>query len=134
MSTEIEQDDLPKILARALLCAWEQYCKADLIGRLSEELARPFLKGFLVGSAREGMTDEGQLAAAGLRYLISLTRKPTSSKRSTKVEKKTHEAGRRQPLYFCINGAQAKLLPHWRIRWGSQRLDKGTGNVVLSRR
>ena len=129
MSTEFEQDDLPKILTRAFLCAWEQYCEADPKGRLFEEIARPFLKGFLVGCAREGMTDEGQLASAGLRYLLSLTRKPTSSKRSTKAKKGTLEDGRRQPPYFCINGAPAKLLPRWRIRWGSQRLDQATAHA-----
>jgi hypothetical protein len=110
MSTDFEQDDLPKILTRAFLCAWEQYCEADPKGRLSEEVARPFLKGFLVGCAREGMTDEGQLVAAGLRYLIS------SSKRSTKDEGKTTDDGR-WPVRFCINRAPAKFVRQWRISW-----------------
>ena len=116
MSTEFEQDDLPKILTRAFLCAWEQYCEVDPKGRLPDEVARPFLKGFLVGCAREGMTDEGQLVAAGLRYLISLTRKLTSSKRSTKDEGKTTDDGR-WPVRFCINRAPAKFVRQWRISW-----------------
>jgi hypothetical protein len=129
MSTDSEQDDLPKNLTRAFLCAWEQYCEADPIGRLSEEVARPFLEGFLVGSAREGMTDEGQLVAASLRYLISLTPKPTSSKRSTKDEKTIKDG--RWPVRFCINRAPAKFVPLMRIAW---RPGQETAHVLRRRR
>ena len=132
MSTDSEQDDLPKILTRAFLCAWEQYCEADPIGRLSEEVARPFLKGLLVGFAREGMTDEGQLVAAGLQYLISLTRKPTSSKCSTKEEEKTPEDGGRH-LHFCINGAPAKFLFQWRISTGDPAIRQRDRNMEGAR-
>ena len=86
MSTDFGQDDLPKILARAFLRAWEQYCEADLGGKHCEEVARPFLKGLLVEFANEGVTDEEQLVAAGLRYLISITPKPAPSIRSMKYE------------------------------------------------
>ena len=70
MATDSGQGDLPKILARAFLRAWEQYCEADLGGKHCEEVARPFLKGLLVELAKGGVTDEEQLVAAGLRYLI----------------------------------------------------------------
>jgi hypothetical protein len=135
MSTDSGQDDLPKILARALLRAWEQYCEADLGGKLSEEvarLARLFLKGFLVGRAREGMTDEGQLAVAGLQYLISLTRKPTSSKCSTKEEKTAEDGGRH--LHFCINRVPAKFLFQWRIPIGDTAIRQRDQNVGTSSR
>ena len=115
MSTDSGQDDLPKILARAFLRAWEQYCEADLGGKHCEEVARPFLKGLLVEFAKEGVTDEEQLVAAGLRYLISITPKPAPSRRSMKYEEKTTEDGRWPPVHFCINRAPAKFLPQWRI-------------------
>ena len=115
MSTDSGQDDLPKILARAFLRAWEQYCEADLGCKHCEEVARPFLKGLLVEFAKEGVTDEEQLVAAGLRYLISITPKPAPSIRSMKYEEKTTEDGRWPPVHFCINRAPAKFLPQWRI-------------------
>ena len=102
MSTDSGQDDLPKILARAFVRAWDRFCEADSGGKLSEDVARLFLKGFLVGFAREGVTDEEQLVADGLQHLISVARKPTSSKCSTKEQEKTAEDGGRH-LHFCIN-------------------------------
>jgi hypothetical protein len=115
MSTDSGQDDLPKILARAFTRAWQQYCEADLGGKHCEEVARPFLNGLLVEFAKEGVTDEEQLVAAGLRYLISITPKPAPSIRSMKYEEKTTEDGRWPPVHFCINRAPAKFLPQWRI-------------------
>jgi hypothetical protein len=123
MSTDSGQDDLPKILARAFLRAWEQYYEADSAGKLSEDVARPLLTKFLVAFAKEGMTDEGTLAVAGLGYLIRLTRKPTTSKFSTKKKEKSEE-GRRTP--YCVNGKPAKFLPQWQMPWGAQRLDQET--------
>jgi hypothetical protein len=100
MSTDSGQDDLPKILARAFLRAWEQYCEADLGGnRRCEEVGRPFLKALLVEFAKEGVTNEEQLVGASLRYLISLTRKPAPSKRSMKDEEKTTDG--RWPVHPC---------------------------------
>jgi len=113
MSTDSGQDDLPKILARAFLHAWERYCESDLAGKHCEEVGRPFLKGLLAEFAKGGVTDEEQLVTAGLQYLISVTRKPTSSKCSTREEEKTPEDGGRR-LHFCINGAPAKFLFQWR--------------------
>ena len=112
MSTDSGENDLPKLLARAFLRAWEQYCVADLAGKHCEEVAQPFLKGLLVEFAKEGVTDEEQLVAAGLRHLISITRKP--AKRSMKDEKTTDG---RWPVHFCINRAPAKFVRQWRISW-----------------
>ena len=115
MSTDTGQDDLPKILARSFVRTWEQYCDV-LDGKHCEEVAGPFLKGLLVETfAKEGVTDEEQLVEAGLRYLISLTRKPAPSKRSMKDEGKTTEDGRWPLEHFCINRAPAKFLPQWRM-------------------
>jgi hypothetical protein len=63
------------------------------------------------------MTDEEQLVATGLQHLISVTRKPTSSKCSTKEEEKTPKDGGRH-LHLCINGPPAKFLLQWRIPIG----------------
>src|SRR5215475_9590863 len=126
MSTDLEKD-LPKILARAFLCAWEQYCKANPSGALSEEVARPLLTKVLVAFAKEGTTDEGALAAAGLGYLIRLTRKPTASKFSTKKEKS--QAGRRTPD-VCVKGTPAKFLPQWQMPLGAQRSVQETERTV----
>src|SRR6516165_12369183 len=86
------------------------------------------------------MTDEGQLVAAGLQYLISLTRKSTSSKCSTKEEEKTTEDGGRR-LHFCINGAPAKFLFQWRkhiplgnLNLRSAQKKPGCGDLVSQAR
>ena len=137
MSTDSGQDDLPKILARAFLRAWKQYCEADLGGKHCEEVARPFLKGLLVEFAKEGVTDEEQLVAAGLRYLISLTRKPAPSKHSMKDEEKTTQDGR-WPVHFCINRAPARatycalFLVSWAFCWSSfsSAAFRGTSLIV----
>ena len=124
MSTDSGEDDLPKLLARAFLRAWEQYCVADLAGKHCEEVAQPFLKGLLVEFAKEGVTDEEQLVAAGLQHLISITRKP--AKRSMKDEEKTTDG--RWPVHFCINRAPAKFLLQWRA--SKTRIQEATGPLA----
>ena len=79
------------------------------------------------------MTDEGQLVAAGLQYLMSLTRKPTSPERSTKDERKTTEDGR-WPVRFCINRAPAKFLFQWRIPIGDTAIRQRDRNMGTSAR
>jgi hypothetical protein len=79
MSLDFEQDDLPKILARALRRAWKLY-EAVGSAALSEEVARPSLARHLVKLAKEGITEEGPLVAAGLRHLISLATSQPSTK------------------------------------------------------
>jgi hypothetical protein len=65
--------DLVEILARAFDAAWQDYYGEPRSGALPEATARPSLAGFLVARAKEGMTDEAAMAAAGLEHLISLT-------------------------------------------------------------
>jgi hypothetical protein len=119
MSPDSEQDDLPKILARALRRAWKLY---GVVGSatLSEEVARPSLARHLVRLVKEeGVTDEGPLVAAGLRHLISLANSPLSSK--TLVPKENEdgrifkEAGRLL-IHFRVVNARARFIPEWRIR------------------
>jgi hypothetical protein len=67
------QDDLPKILARSFIRAWERYCLSVGSRKISEEVARPSLARHLVAMANEGEREEDALAAGGLQHLISLT-------------------------------------------------------------
>jgi hypothetical protein len=122
MSLDFEQDDLPKILARALRRAWKLY---EVVGSatLSEEVTRPSLARHLVRLTKEGVTDEGPLVAAGLRHLISFANSPLSSETSAPKENddgKTFEDARRSPLHFRVVDAHARFLREWRIPWGSQ--------------
>lgn len=67
------QDDLPKILARSFIRAWERYCLSVQGNKVTEEVARPSLARHLVAMANEGIKDEDALVAAGVLHLISLT-------------------------------------------------------------
>lgn len=67
------QDDLPKILARSFIRAWERYCLSVRSRKISEEVARPSLARHLVAMANEGVREEDALAAEGFLHLISLT-------------------------------------------------------------
>jgi hypothetical protein len=121
-SLDFEQDDLPKILARAVRRAWKLY---EVVGgaTLSEEGARPSLARHLVRLAKEGLTDEGPLVAAGLRHLISFAQSSLSSETSAPKENehgKTFEDARRSLPHFRVVDAQARFLQEWRIPWGSQ--------------
>jgi hypothetical protein len=64
--------DLKLVLARAFDLAWARYY---LPGRvtISQDIARPSLANYLVQMAKDGVTKEGPLAAAGVLHLISLT-------------------------------------------------------------
>jgi hypothetical protein len=73
MFESASHDDLPKILARSFIRAWERYCRAVHSGRVSQEVARPSLARHLVAMANEGVREEDALAAEGLLHLISLT-------------------------------------------------------------
>jgi hypothetical protein len=118
MSLDFEQDDLPKILARALRRAWKLY---GVVGSatLSEEIARPSLARHLVRLVKEeGVTDEGPLVAAGLRHLISFANSPLSSKPSVPKENedgRTFEDARRLLIHFRVVDARARFLREWRI-------------------
>ena len=110
MSTDNEYD-LPKVLIRAGRRAWELYSNGG--GTVDEDVAVGALARQLVVLAKEGMTEEGPLVAAGLRFLISLTTPPSSS---TDDEDGANES-LGHPLEFCIEGANAKFLLQWRIPW-----------------
>ena len=90
-------------------------------------------RGSWLSSRQGGVTDEEQLVAAGVRYLISLTRKPAPSKRSIKDEEKTTEDGR-WPVRFCINRAPAKFLFQWRIPIGDTAIRQRDRNMGASSR
>jgi hypothetical protein len=64
--------ELNLTLARAFDRAWERYYSP---GRptIAAEIARPALAKQLVEMARDGIIEEGPLAAGGLLHLISLT-------------------------------------------------------------
>jgi hypothetical protein len=95
------QDDLPKILARSFIRAWERYCVSVQGNRVSEEVARPSLARHLVAMANKGIKDEDALAAEGLLHLISLT------------------ADEPPWQEFRIQVAQAKFLHQWNVRMPS---------------
>jgi len=70
--SEAPDPDLKLVLARAFDLAWARYF---LPGRvtISQDVARPALANYLVQMAKDGVTEEGALAAAGVLHLISLT-------------------------------------------------------------
>jgi hypothetical protein len=111
VSTDNEYD-LPKVLIRAGRRAWELYSNGG--GTVDEDVAVGALARQLVVLAKEGMTEEGPLVAAGLRFLISLTTPPSSSI-SDDEDGANESLG--HPLEFCIEGANAKFLLQWRIPW-----------------
>jgi hypothetical protein len=98
MFESARQDDLPKILARSFIRAWERYYMFAQREKISEEVARPSLAKHLVAMAHEGVKEEDALAAGGLLHLISIT------------------PGR--PLWeeFRIEVAPARFLSQWNVR------------------
>jgi hypothetical protein len=111
VSTDNEYD-LPKVLIRAGRRAWELYSNSG--GTVDEDVAVSALARQLVVLAKKGMTEEGPLVAAGLRFLISLTTSPSSSI-SDDEDGANESLG--HPLEFRIEGANAKFLLQWRIPW-----------------
>jgi hypothetical protein len=69
-----DDQDIRKSLARAFDRAWGRYYRS---GRLTvgEDVARTELARRLVQLSKEGIRDEGSLAAAGLNHLRQLTLK-----------------------------------------------------------
>ena len=92
------QDDLPKVLARSFMRAWERYYLSDRGDKISEEVARPSLAKHLVGMANDGVHEEDALAAGGFQHLISL--------------------GADEPSWrdFPPAVAHARFLHQWKIR------------------
>jgi len=94
----LQDDDLPKILARSFIRAWERYYLSVQSGKVSQEAARPSLARHLVAMANEGIKDEDALAAGGLLHLISLT------------------PGEPPWEEFRIEVVQARFLHQWNVR------------------
>jgi hypothetical protein len=106
--------DLPKVLIRAGRRAWKLYREGNSSDIVEEDVAVSLLAKHLVVLAKEGITEEEPLVAAGLRYLISLTPPP-----STSISDDEHDVSEslRQPLEFRLEKASAKFLLEWRIPW-----------------
>ena len=98
MFESARQDDLPKILARSFIRAWERYYLSDQSDKINEEVARPSLAKHLVAMAHNGIKEEDALAAGGLLHLMSLT--PT------------------EPPWeeFRIEVVHARFLHQWNVR------------------
>jgi hypothetical protein len=124
MSVAIDQDYLPAILARAFVKAWQSYYLRERGDTISEETARPALSKLLVAMAKEGVVDEVTLAAAGLRYLNSLTSKRHRSSGISWRNKKSDISDelpsqqttvRSRSMHFRLDDVSAKFLPEWRV-------------------
>jgi hypothetical protein len=61
-----------QLLATAFDRAWSRYYRPGRV-TIAPEVARPALADHLVQMAKDGVMDEGQLAAGGVLHLISLT-------------------------------------------------------------
>ena len=64
--------EMTQLLARAFDRAWNRYYRPGRV-TIAPEVARPALATHLVQMAKDGMVEEGALAAGGLLHLISLT-------------------------------------------------------------
>jgi len=122
MSVAIDQNNLPAILARAFVQAWQSYYVPERFDAISEEAVRPALTKLLVAMVKEGVVEEVTLAAAGLRYLNSIKSNPHgSSGISSKKSDIPDETSSRQTMvhsrsmHFRLDGLNAKFLPEWRI-------------------
>ena len=68
----MDEDELKLLLARAFDRAWARYYRP---GRdtISPDIARPALATHLVQMAKDGVTDEDELATGGVLHLFSIT-------------------------------------------------------------
>jgi hypothetical protein len=64
--------EITRLLARAFDRAWDRYYRPGRV-TIAPDVARPALATHLVQMARDGVVEEGALAAGGLLHLISLT-------------------------------------------------------------
>jgi hypothetical protein len=96
MSEPVSRDELTLRLARAFDLAWNSYYRPGRRGAISESLARTSLAKQLIKLAKDGVSEEGDLAEGGLRHLVSLTPEPWGQLR--------------------IERAGAKFVRPWRIR------------------
>jgi hypothetical protein len=126
-------DDLPAVLARAFVRAWQGYYLPERRDAVSEEIARPALAERLVALAKEGIVDEAALAEAGRRHLNSLSVEPGASgnapagKADGPPTRSTESATvypRDLRLHVHVEGPHAKFLPQWRISWSHNMIGK----------
>ena len=68
----MDPDELKLVLARAFDRAWARYYRPGQV-TMSPDVARPALANHLVQMAKDGVTDEGKLAAGGVLHLFSIT-------------------------------------------------------------
>jgi hypothetical protein len=68
----LDADELKLVLARAFDRAWARYYRPGRV-RISPDIARPALANHLVQLAKDGVTDEGKLAAGGVLHLFAIT-------------------------------------------------------------
>jgi hypothetical protein len=118
-----DDDDLPAILARAFVQAWQGYYLPGRRDAISEEIARPALAKHLVARTKEGVVEEAALAEAGLRHLNALTAEPdeagvllpgTSDGRDEASELTVVQS---RTLRLRVDGLHARFLQPWRISW-----------------
>jgi hypothetical protein len=64
--------ELELVLARAFDRAWARYYRPGRTG-ITPDVARTALAKHLVQMAKDGVADEGELAAGGVLYLFSIT-------------------------------------------------------------
>jgi hypothetical protein len=120
MSSTIDQPDLPAILARAFVQAWQRYYMPGRPDAISEEIARPALAGRLVAMAKDGTTEEAALATAGLHYLNSLSPNPRGSALSRPNSSDNSGPDQAGPFHaesahLHVDGLHARFLPQWRV-------------------
>jgi hypothetical protein len=133
MPPATNKDELPAILARAFVQAWQSYYLSGRDDAISEEIARPALAKHLVAMAKEGVEDEVALAAAGLQYLNSVTpaphrsfvsrikqndvfNQPSGESRTIRLEEV-----RLEDLHFHLDGSRARFIPLWRVGFATAR-------------
>lgn len=118
-----DDDDLPAILARAFVQAWQGYYLPQRRDTISEEVARPALAKHLVARTKEGVVEEAALAESGLRHLNSLTAGPHEAGvllpgRSDGLDGPSElTAVQSRTLRLRVDGSRARFLQPWRISW-----------------
>ena len=127
MSTDSGQDDLPKILARAFLHAWERYCESDLAGKHCEEVAQPFLKGLLVEFAiKRG--DRRGAASRRQSSLLAFTNAQTGTVQTFDERRGEDHSRREVACAFLHQARPRKISPPM----GMARTQMGAGAANLA--
>jgi hypothetical protein len=112
-----DDDDLPAILARAFVQAWQGYYLPGRRDAISEEIARPALAKHLVARTKEGVVEEAALAEAGLRHLNALTAEPDEAGVLLPGTSDGRAVVQSRTLRLRVDGLHARFLQPWRISW-----------------